>query len=120
MMTVLMPAGLSNELTYAGGCSPVSKCFPQLLAAAQQIAKADTTTRPIIITSIFDANFATAVAVRQAFYNAGAQTRPCFQMLQQTHTSRKLTCCPCTFVQACRPSTPRASSRASTCAPLPM
>ena len=66
-----MPAGLSNELTYDGRCNPVSKCFPQLLAAAQQIAKADTSTRPIIITSIFDANFATAVAVRQAFYNAG-------------------------------------------------
>ena len=32
----------------------------------------DTSTRPIIITSIFDANFATAAAVRQAFYNAGA------------------------------------------------
>ena len=67
-----VPAGLSNELTYDGRCNPVSKCFPALLAAAQQIAKADTSTRPIIITSIFDANFATAVAVRNAFYNAGA------------------------------------------------
>ncbi|KAK9843505.1 hypothetical protein WJX81_006490 [Elliptochloris bilobata] len=66
-----MAWGLSNELTYAGGCNPVSNCFPKLLAAAQEIAQMDTSSRPIIITSIFDKGFATAVSVRQAFLNAG-------------------------------------------------
>lgn len=66
-------AGLSNELSFDSSCQPLSKCFPKLIAAAQQIASMDTSSRPIVITSIFDANFATAASVKQAFVSAGAQ-----------------------------------------------
>jgi hypothetical protein len=66
-------AGLSNELSFDGSCQPLTKCFPKLIAAAQQIASMDTSSRPIVITSIFDANFATAASVKQAFVSAGAR-----------------------------------------------
>lgn len=69
--SVVKAWGLTNELSLDGNCNPLSKCMPILVKAAQLIAQLDPSSRPIIITSIFDAGFAAAKTVKQGFTTAG-------------------------------------------------